>query len=80
MDKLLMPLSEITNILNQDGMKLNKSKLYHYFRLGLLIPESTFVNSKTILFDFKDVKHRLKIISELNKKGYKLTEIVHKLT
>jgi DNA-binding transcriptional MerR regulator len=70
----IMPLSEITRLL-----KVNKSKLAYYFKLGLLIPTSSFPETKLFLFDLVEVKRRLKQINDLQERGYKLTEMGPKL-
>lgn len=76
MEKQLMPLSKISQTLKPP---VNKSKLAHYVRLGLLVPSSEFPESKQYLYDFVDVKQRLKQIETLQDKGYKLTEMKDKL-
>lgn len=74
MEKLLMPLSLISHKLG-----INKSKLAHYARLGILIPVTKFPESKQYSYDFLDVKNRLQQVEQLQEKGYKLTEMKAKL-
>lgn len=70
----IMPLSEINK-----AIKVNKSKLSYYFKLGLLKPISEFPDSKLFLFDLTDVKKRLTQIETLKSQGLKLTEMKDKL-
>ncbi len=70
MDKRIMPLSAIALALG-----LNKSKLAHYDKLGLLVRESNFPGSKFFGYDFNSVKSRLKQIETLKKKGYRLKDM-----
>jgi DNA-binding transcriptional MerR regulator len=69
-----MPLSAIALKLG-----INKSKLAHYDKLGLLVRESDFPGSKFFGYDFNDVKNRLQQIKSLRKQGLSLKDIKNKL-
>jgi DNA-binding transcriptional MerR regulator len=54
-------------------LKINKSKLAYFSQLGLILPIATVGGMK--IFDTEKTKNTLKKITELKKKGKKLSEI-----
>lgn len=74
MKSQILPLSVIAQ-----QLKINKSRLQYYRNLGLIQPKKEFSHSHIAFYDLGEVITVCRLIKNMRKRGYNLSDIKDKL-